>query len=265
MTPAEGAAAMLNSEHALAMLAKRYPAPEWALMREVAPATGGGTRYADAIAVNLWSSRGHAIHGFEIKVSRSDWLRELKQPQKADELCRNCDHWWIVAPRGVVKDGELPPTWGLLDLRETGLVQAVGAAKLEAAPLTRAFFASLMRRSYERIEEIARRRYYERLQEADQKREERINDEVARRTMDHDRMVKTVAEFEAATGLRLDYWAGPPIATVRLAQALMDSGRYGHPGKILTDLAGDLEKAAAAVREAVKKAALEPPPKVETT
>ena len=36
----------------------------------------GGGRYADAIAMNLWPSRGLAVHGFEIKISRGDWQRE---------------------------------------------------------------------------------------------------------------------------------------------------------------------------------------------
>lgn len=55
-----------------------------------------------------------AVHGFEVKVTRSDWLRELADPTKADEWARYCHHWWLVAPREVVKPGELPGGWGHL-------------------------------------------------------------------------------------------------------------------------------------------------------
>jgi len=43
-------------------------------------------RTADYVAMDLWPSKGLALHGHEIKVSRSDWLRELKEPEKAAEF-----------------------------------------------------------------------------------------------------------------------------------------------------------------------------------
>jgi hypothetical protein len=67
-----------------AALMNRYCAPEWATFFEVANSTGGGAvRSADAVAMSLYPSRGLRLHGFEIKVSRSDWLHELKQPDKS--------------------------------------------------------------------------------------------------------------------------------------------------------------------------------------
>ena len=67
-----------------AALARKFCAPEYALFYEVANATGSAaTRSADAIAMGLWPSRGLYLQGFEIKVSRSDWLSELKNPAKA--------------------------------------------------------------------------------------------------------------------------------------------------------------------------------------
>lgn len=55
----------------------------------------------------------YAIHGHEVKTSRSDWLRELRTPQKAEAFRRFCSHWWLVAVDGVVKD-DLPDGWGLM-------------------------------------------------------------------------------------------------------------------------------------------------------
>jgi hypothetical protein len=39
---------------------------------------------ADAIARHLWPSQGLELIGFELKVSRSDWLREIKDPYKCE-------------------------------------------------------------------------------------------------------------------------------------------------------------------------------------
>ena len=62
----------------MALLALRYAPPAYAFFEEVRAQTGyaaGGS--ADGLALSLWPSRGIELHGFEVKVSRSDWLREL--------------------------------------------------------------------------------------------------------------------------------------------------------------------------------------------
>lgn len=240
------------------MLEKRCPPPEWALMQEVAPATGGGTRYADAIAVNLWRSRGHAIHGFEVKVSRSDWQRELKDPAKAEPLYRYCDHWWIVAPAGVVKPGELPPTWGLLRLTASGLIQEVAAPLLQAQPIDRTFFASLMRRGHEQIEQIADRKQRLAIQQARAEIDNRIEHEVKSRSRELEEWRKHAERLKAATGLEFSSYAGPPIEVIQLAQRL--SGLKGYKGggslQRLVDLAEQLDTAAKTVREAVAASGL---------
>lgn len=246
-------APMLNTPHARDMLRKRYAPPEWAFMEEVAPKTGGGTRYADGIAVNLWSSRGHAVHGFEIKVSRSDWLRELKQPEKAEDVYAYCDHWWIVAPKGVVKDGELPPTWGLMDLRESGLVISVNAPRLEPKPITRGFFASLMRRGHDGLQASAESMLRIRLDQAKAEIDERIKKEVEYRTSKFEQLKKQVQDFEQGTGLKFSLYGLPPIQQVKAAMALERLSGYRterHPLGRLIDLAEELKRTRDLVLEA---------------
>ena len=75
-------------------------------------------RTCDFVAMDLWPSKGLELHGHEVKVSRSDWLRELKDPSKAGEFMRHCDRWWLVCPRGVAQPDELPEGWGMLVLSE---------------------------------------------------------------------------------------------------------------------------------------------------
>lgn len=76
----------------------------------------GGTRRADAVHIGLWHSRGAGrIDACELKVSRSDWLRELEKPEKAEAWWPYCNNFWLVVPTAdIVKDGELPDGWGLM-------------------------------------------------------------------------------------------------------------------------------------------------------
>src|SRR5512146_733222 len=139
----------LTSSDLIARLAARYRPHEWAFFEQVPSATGGRAgRTADAIAMNLWPSRGLEIHGFEVKVSRNDWLRELKAPQKAEEIATYCDRWWlVVAEAKIVQPGELPPTWGLLGPRGDGLVAVIEAPKLTPKPIDRDFLAAILRKA----------------------------------------------------------------------------------------------------------------------
>lgn len=72
-------------------------------------------RTFDAVSVSLWPSRGYEIHVFEVKVSRSDWLRELKDPAKSNDAWALGDRYSIVATAGVVDPAELPAGWGLVE------------------------------------------------------------------------------------------------------------------------------------------------------
>lgn len=108
------------------------------------------TRSADAIAMSLWPSLGLELHGFEFKVSRADWLRELKDPRKAETFKRYCDRWWLVAgSSAIVRPGELPNGWGMLVLQGDRLVRLADAPRLDPQPVTRPFLAALLRRADE--------------------------------------------------------------------------------------------------------------------
>lgn len=133
-----------------ALLRRRYAHPEWALCFEVANATGSNARrYADAVAMNLFPSRGLALHGFEIKVSKQDFMSEVANPEKSAAVQQYCDHWWIVAPAKAVDESLLPKTWGWLRVDADRLVVVKQAPDLDAKPVTRAFMAALVRRANE--------------------------------------------------------------------------------------------------------------------
>lgn len=126
-------------------------------------------RTADFMAMDMWPSTGNAIHGHEVKVSRADWLAELRKPEKALPFIEVVDHWWVVVPdAGIVKDDELPADWGLLVLGPRGLRSKRAAPRLHqpassslaahrATPaLPRGFAASLVRAVSKTAESQAR-------------------------------------------------------------------------------------------------------------
>ena len=139
----------MNTQDLSALLRQRYQDEKgWALLENVKDATGhDGQRYADAMAFGLYPSRGMEIIGFELKISRSDWLRELKAPDKAEAVCRYCDKWYVVVgEKEIVKEGELPPTWGLMAPSGSGLrVSREALTPLSPIPIDRGLLASIVR------------------------------------------------------------------------------------------------------------------------
>lgn len=127
----------------------------YAFLEEVGTSTGfANAGWADAVCLHLWPSDGLALWGFEIKASRTDWLKELKDLRKSEKIARFCDRWIIVAPKGLVRDGELPPAWGLWEYNhETDAIvhRVKGEERKPSKYLHRGFFAALVRRTAETL------------------------------------------------------------------------------------------------------------------
>lgn len=142
-----------SSAAVVAALSKRFHAPAWALLEQVADGTGYGiSRFADAVAMSLWPSRGLDLHGIEIKVNRGDWLREMRRPDKAEPIAGYCDFWWLATTPDVVdlERDPIPQPWGLLVLTGRGLVQHREATRNPSpAPLDKSLLAAILRRSTE--------------------------------------------------------------------------------------------------------------------
>ena len=107
---------LLNTQELIERLGKHFPSPTYGFITQVRSATGStNCRTADAMAMSLWPSRGLHILGFEVKMSRNDWLNEIKKPEKAEEIAKFCHEWYIVInDPDFIKEGELPENWGLI-------------------------------------------------------------------------------------------------------------------------------------------------------
>lgn len=118
-------------------------------LTQVRAATGwADLNTADMMVMGEWPSTGNELHGFEIKVSRTDWLNEVRNPHKNDSVKGYCDRWWLViADEAMVRPGELPENWGMMAWqgRNKKLKVVKQAPKLEAHPMDHCFVASLLR------------------------------------------------------------------------------------------------------------------------
>jgi hypothetical protein len=201
-------------------LAKKYCRPEWCIFFEVANQSGAYVRrYADAVAMSIWPSRGYAIHGFEIKVSRSDFNSEMKKPEKADGVGRYCDYWWLVTPPGMVEDHELPPTWGLMVLQKNGLRIKKQAPKQDVVNIDRGFSAALLRRSIDLQQNHIKAQIEKELPEITARAEQQAaqkNKRVRERAEENN---KWIENFEIVLGQSFYTWEAPEDVANRLKLA----------------------------------------------
>lgn len=234
-----------------AALRLRYPAGTFALMEEVGNGTGFKcNRHADAVAVGLWPSRGLFVEGIEIKVGRSDWLKELSQPDKADDIAKWCDFWWVAAGSDdIVREGELPPNWGLLVLKGGKMLCKKQAPKLDPQALDRAFVAAMFRRVHEgqtAVAEHARRQGFDdgvtRGPEQHQREVDRLKSEIGA-------LETSIKRFEEASGVDLDRYHGGNVGKALKALMQLRGWHVQEADEIVARAAEDMERAAKSLRD----------------
>lgn len=237
-----------------AMLA-RWQSQEWAIMWEVTPATGAVARqrYADAVMMSLWPSRGLELHGVEIKVSRSDWKREAADPTKAERVGAYCDRWWVhVAPKVIHDLSEVPPAWGVREFDGKIWKTLREAEKTEARAIDRGFLASLLRRAdgdrRREVQDAAEAMIRDQREAINKRVEQEVQYRIGHAERARDALQKQMDEFEAASGLSLSRFANLSNAKEigRLVRWVTKTGvaqRYGgitsfieRGQKLLTDL-----------------------------
>jgi hypothetical protein len=161
---------LLHRRYDNTTLLRRGNGPRWVVAEHVRNDAGfWAQRTADFMSMDLWPGQGNALHGHEVKVSRADWLCELRKPEKWLPFSEIVDYWWVVAPPDIVKLDELPTNWGLMILGNQGTLRAKrtaprlnfhGGTSLQAHRETRAlpkgFVASLMRSVAKTAERRAR-------------------------------------------------------------------------------------------------------------
>lgn len=125
------------------------------------PGAWSGDRIADALVLDTWGTphlelteqersasrwgERQSVHGFEVKVSRGDWLTELRDPEKAQAWSRYCHYFWLVASSASIVHDDLPDGWGLLIPHGVSLRAVVKARRRDPEPMPLPIVVSVAR------------------------------------------------------------------------------------------------------------------------
>ena len=141
-----------------------HPPPAWVFLTEVRSRAGyhAWERYIDAFAMSMWPSMKHLRVAYEVKSSRSDWLRELRLPRNLVRLRQiegkaKCEHavalsnrFYFVLAEGVWRPQDrtrLPKNTGVKIVRADGRRSrnVVRAPTRQVGPMPAGFVAMLLR------------------------------------------------------------------------------------------------------------------------
>jgi hypothetical protein len=200
----------IGPDDLVALLRVKYPADAYAVLDQVRDGAGfNANRTGDVMVMGLWPSRGLTLEGFEIKVSRGDWIREVRDPKKAESLFQYCDRWWLlVSSADIVQDLELPEPWGLLAPKGRGLGIVKQAPRLTPDPMNRSMLAALLKRAWMRAPaaEAAQARVEAAKKEGLEHGAQRLK--LAREEAAS--LERRLADFERVSGVRIDRWGEAP-------------------------------------------------------
>jgi hypothetical protein len=135
---------------------------EWAFFAELRAGTGYSTydyeqkkrkpfnpeQRFDAWAINLYPSKKHERIVYEIKVSRSDFLHEIKNPDKREQALNLSNYFYFATPKGLVSIDEIPDECGLIELDDDLTTKVIKKAPYRNSEhLSWQFVCSLARRA----------------------------------------------------------------------------------------------------------------------
>lgn len=129
------------------LLHEKYGQDPWFYFSQVPERADGMGRTIDGLAVNVWNSK-FAVIAFEIKVSRSDFLSELRDPSKRQPFIERSTQFYFVTPHGLVQPDEVPAECGLMWVQAGGRIITKKAAQqrtLKTVPAQ--FLAAVVRKA----------------------------------------------------------------------------------------------------------------------
>lgn len=155
-----GAIMTTKASDLLCMIRARYQGPEWAVLDEIHDGTGrSSTRRFDAVAFNCWPSHNFIRLGFEIKISRADFSKELAAHEKRAALEKHCHEVYFVVGPDVCAAREIPEPWGLLEVRGNKLHCTRKASHRNVDTMAEKFAVCAIRRLTEAADAERQRHY----------------------------------------------------------------------------------------------------------
>lgn len=238
-------ATAMRSEDIQSLLRGRYAPPEYAYLPQVRSSTGFNPyeRYADGLAISTYPSRGIHLHGIEIKVSRADWRRELRRPEKAEPIAQYCTYWWLAAPDGVIPLDEVPQDWGLLEVHGSVLRATKQATKRKAEALSLGFVAAIMRKALDTVmpEAMLKAEFDRGFREGTASAAAGHKTQLEWDLREMESLKASVQRFQEKTGIRIDGYNGERLGeTVALVQSVRGGSDFLRRMERFEDMAREL-------------------------
>ena len=143
----------MNSKDIVALLRRHYAGNGWVFFEQLRLGTGWRNvtnptveQTIDGWAMNTWASKKLVRLAFEIKVTHSDFLREIKNPDKRVGAMAVSQAFYFVCPRGIIMPSEVPADCGLIWTDGEALATVIEAPWHECEPPSWRFIASIARR-----------------------------------------------------------------------------------------------------------------------
>jgi hypothetical protein len=92
---------------------------EWIFLRELRVGTGfrnGAAQRLDAFALNCFAHASMRRACYEVKICRTDFLSEIKQPLKRRIGLRYSNEFYFATPAGLMSPSEIPIECGLVEV-----------------------------------------------------------------------------------------------------------------------------------------------------
>ena len=196
------------------LLRTKFNNTEYAYLEEVRDSAGfHASRSCDAVTIGLWPSRGNFITGYEVKISRTDWLKEYKSPEKAEAIFQYCDFFYLVAgSEEIFKIEEVPLTWGIYVVRGKRLILIREAPKLSPKPVAPTFLGAMFKRATKNMIHLSSVQDKIDLARETGKETGKNNNlyELEQGRKQIAKLTERIKNFETATGMNLDdnRWCG---------------------------------------------------------
>jgi hypothetical protein len=121
---------------------------QWAVFAELRAGTGyDNQQRIDLFAMNLYPSNNFRSIAYEVKISRADFVNEIKKPKKrkfAESVAHEC---YFAVPHAMITSDEVPEGWGLYEINAAGPRRTKIALQRDSVTWGQSFVASIARRS----------------------------------------------------------------------------------------------------------------------
>lgn len=207
----------IHTPELLARVMKLWSPPEFYVLSEVRNGTGYSKAegYADVLAMSVWPSRGLELVGAELKVSRSDWIRERKDPAKAEKFVKYCHRWYLITANDAARAEEIPINWGWMVAGERGLKTMKAAPELSPVSPDTSLLASIFRKIGAPMQEMVSKSELDKLVRAGIEKEQtnlketldHLGKRIEEEKEKHNKLWQAINAFESASGVSLDKWS----------------------------------------------------------